>query len=280
MNRANRSPSGLAYTVDGPEGAPVIVLGSSLGTTHDMWSPQIEGVGALTDRFRVVRYDHLGHGESEVPNGPYSLADLGERVAVLVGQLPADLGVDSVVLGGLSLGGMVAQWVGAHRPEHLRGLILCCTSAHMPPAGAWLERAELVRAEGTGAVAEAVVARWFTPGFADARPGIVEWALAMLHNTPDEGYAACAEALATMDLRSDLAKISVPTLIIAGADDPATPPAQAEAIAAGIGAGIGAGRSGPALPRLEVLADAAHLATVQQSAAASALIADFLEDLS
>ena len=245
--------------MDGPAGAPVLVLGSSLGTTADMWRPQLD---ALAERFRVVRYDHRGHGGSPAPPGPYRLDDLGADVLGLLDHL----GHERVHLGGLSLGGMVAMWVAAHASQRVDRLVLVCTSARFGPPSFWAQRAAAVRAGGLPAVADAVVDRWFTPAFAAAHPEIVGWARGMLTSCAPEGYAACCGAIETMDLEPVLGKITAPTLVIAGADDPATPPEHAERIAAGIPDA-----------RTAVVPDAAHLANVQQPAAVTRLLLDFLQ---
>jgi 3-carboxy-cis,cis-muconate cycloisomerase/3-oxoadipate enol-lactonase len=247
------------YQLSGPERAPVLVLANSMGTTMAMWDDQ---VGPLADRLRVLRYDHRGHGASEAPPGPYRIEQLG---ADLLGLLDA-LELERVSFCGLSLGGMVGIWLAANAPDRIDRLALCCTSAKLDPAP-YLERAAKVRAGGTASVADAVVERWFTPAFRQAAPRAVAKAVAMLAATSDEGYAGCCQAIAAMDLRADLPAISAPTLVIAGADDPATPPPHAEAIAAAI---PGA--------RLEVLAGAAHLANIQQPERVTRLLLDHLAD--
>ena len=245
--------------MDGPAGAPVLVLGNSLGTTVAMWEPQLP---ALTGRFRVVRYDHRGHGGSPVPDGPYSLAELGGDVLALLDTL----GLARVHLGGLSLGGMVAMWVAAHAPERVDRLALLCTSARLGPPEMWARRAETVVSQGVVAIADVIVGRWFTPAFAASSPDVVVWARKLLTGTPAGGYAACCAAVQTMDLVPALGSITAPTLVIAGAEDPATPPEHARAIAAGI--------SGA---RLEIVPAAAHLANVEQPGAVTRLLLDFLE---
>jgi 3-oxoadipate enol-lactonase len=157
---------------------------------------------------------------------------------------------------------MVGMWLAAHAPERIDRLALCCTSAKVD-GEVYLERAAKVRAGGTASVVDDVVPRWFTPTFRQAAPDQVKRAVAMLEATPDEGYAGCCEALAAMDLRPDLAAITAPTLVIAGGDDPATPPRHAEAIVAGIGDA-----------RLEVVAGAAHLASVEQPGRITRLLVD------
>ncbi|WP_030486956.1 3-oxoadipate enol-lactonase [Micromonospora chokoriensis] len=236
----------LHLVVDGPATAPVLLLGSSLGTAAAMWEPQVP---ALAERFRVIRYDHLGHGRSAVPPGPYTLDLLGRELL----RTLDDLDVPWVHYAGLSLGGMVGMWLAAHAPDRVRRLALLCTSASLGPPEQWRERAATVLADGLPAIADAVVARWFTPAFAAARPEVVATYRAMLTATSSAGYAACCAAIAAMDLRPDLGRIAAPTLVIAGSDDPATPVAHAHRIVERI---PGA--------RLVVLDAAAHLANVER----------------
>jgi 3-oxoadipate enol-lactonase len=250
--------AGLGYHVDGPDGAPVLVLGSSLGTDLRMWEPQLP---ALSRHFRVVRYDHRGHGSSEVPAGPYSLADLAGDVLALLDHL----GVGRAHLGGLSLGGMVAMWLAAHAPARVDRVVLFCTSAYLPPPQGWLDRAATVRDGGTAAVVDAVTARWFTPAFATARPDVLAAHRAMMVSQPRAGYAACCEAVAGMDLRDALPAVEAPTLVVAGRNDLATPEPHARTIAE---------RIGPAA-RVE-LVDGAHLATVENPEVCSELIVKHL----
>jgi 3-oxoadipate enol-lactonase len=249
----------LFHRLDGPVDAPVLVLSDSLGARHTMWDAQAP---ALAERFRLLRYDHRGHGQSEVPDGPYEIADLGRDVVGLLDEL----GLERASVCGLSLGGMTGMWLAINHPERLDRLVLLCTSAKLGPPEMWAERARTVRAEGTGAVAEAGVGRWLTAGFRQAHPDTAEWLRAMIAATPAEGYAACCGVIERMDLTAGLPEIHAPTLVIAGAQDPATPPEHAEGIAAGI---PGA--------RLEVLGPAAHLANIEQPEAVTRLILEHLE---
>jgi 3-oxoadipate enol-lactonase len=248
----------LHYTVDGPDDAPVLVLGSSLGTTGEMWAAQL---GALSQRLRVVRYDHRGHGRSPAPPGPYTLADLGGDVIALMDRL----GVDTFHIGGISLGGMVAMWVAAHHPHRVAKLTPACTAAQLGPAENWRTRAATVREQGMAAVAETVVGRWLPADYAAAHPDTRQWLLDMLLSSPVEGYAGCCAAIETMDLTPELSRIAAPTLVLAGGADQSTPPALAEQIAAGI---PGA--------RLEVITGAAHLANVSHPDDFNRLLLDFL----
>ena len=232
--------------VTGPHGAPTVVLSNSLGSTHRMWDPQLT---ELERRFRVVRYDTRGHGRSPVPAGPYSIDDLADDLVALLDQLD----VPRAHLVGLSLGGMTAMRVAGRHPDRVARLALLCTGAQLPPAQAWVERAALVRTQGSAAVADPVVQRWFTPAFLDAHPEQRDTYRQMVAATPAEGYAACCEAIAAMDLHDELPRITAPTLAIAGTDDPATPPATLEAITARI-------------PGAQLLTvdHAAHLANAEQ----------------
>jgi 3-oxoadipate enol-lactonase len=166
---------------EGPEEAPVLVLSNSLGTTLEMWDEQAP---ALSERFRLLRYDHRGHGGSPVPPGPYKIEDLGRDVIALLDRL----GVERFSFCGLSLGGMVGMWLASEAPERVERLVVCCTSARFAP-DTFDSRARTVRANGVGAIADTVVERWFTPAFREGRPQVVEWARRMLLETPAEGYA-------------------------------------------------------------------------------------------
>ncbi|QWF78249.1 3-oxoadipate enol-lactonase 2 [Amycolatopsis sp. CA-230715] len=247
----------LYYVEDGPSDGVPVVLSGSIGSDHRMWEPQVKPLAARG--FRVIRPDHPGHGKSPVPVGPCSIADVVEG---LLGLLD-DLGVAKAHLVGLSLGGMAGMWLGAHRPDRITSLTLCCTSAKLGPPERWAERAATVLAEGTGAVADAAVGRWVTPAYAERNPETVAMLRAMVAGTPAAGYAACCAAIEHMDLTGDLPRIAVPTLVISGAEDPATPPDHGELIADGI---PGA--------RFEIVEGAAHLGSYEQHERFTALILD------
>jgi len=215
------------HRLEGPPEAQAVVFINSLGAELSMWDPQAL---ALRDSFRVVRYDARGHGVSPVPPGPCSVADLGGDLIALLDRL----GLERASLCGVSLGGATALWVAAHAPARVDRLVVCCSSAFFDAYDAYMKRAELVRAKGAEVVADAVVRRWFTARMFDERPQDADRMREMIAATPAEGYAAGAEAVATIDLRADLAAIAAPTLVIAGAEDPATPPEHGRRIAAGI----------------------------------------------
>jgi len=214
----------LNYELDGPEGAPVVILSGSLGTDLGMWEPQLEALGGA---FRLLRYDMRGHGGSDVPEAPYSIELLGRDVVALMDAL----GIARAAFCGLSIGGMIGQWLGANAGDRIERLVLCNTAAHLPPPENWDGRIATVRGQGMAAVADGVIARWFTQGFAEANPELVARVKAMLLNTPVEGYAGCCAAVRDMDLREALSEIAAPSLVVAGSGDEATPPKMGRLIA-------------------------------------------------
>ncbi|MFI5839321.1 3-oxoadipate enol-lactonase [Catenuloplanes sp. NPDC051500] len=250
----------LHHVVDGPVDAPPLLLLNSLGSDLGMWDPQMP---ALSRRFRVIRCDTRGNGRSPVPPGDFDLEDLGRDALALLDRL----GVARAHVVGLSLGGMTAMWLAAHAPERVGRMVLCCTSAQLGPPEGWAERARLVRAGGIAAIADGLVGRWLTPGFAAGHAELTGRLKDMILRTPPEGYASCCAVIAHMDLRPDLPRITAPTLVIAGRDDPATPPPHGQVIVDGI---PGA--------RLAVLPEAAHLANVERADAVTALLLEHLED--
>ena len=246
----------LAWREDGPTDAPPLVLLNSVGSTTEMWTPCL---APLAEQFRVIRIDTRGHGDSPAApsGGTSSIAELaGDVVAVL-----DRLGLQRVAVAGLSLGGMVGMWLAIHRPERVSRLALLCTSAHLTPASMWLERAATVRADGMAAISYAVIARWVTPALAERDPELRSSMQATVESIDAESYAQCCEAIAAMNQLADLGRIAAPTLVIGGADDPATPTEHQQAITDRV---EGA--------RLEVVADASHVATYEQPGRVAALL--------
>ena len=234
-----------------------LVLSNSLSTTQAMWDAQAE---ALAGDLDLVRYDHRGHGSPPVPRGPYSLADLGGDVIALLDER----GIERTHFCGLSLGGMVGMWLAQNAPERIDRLVLCCTATHMD-AGIWTQRIASAREAGSvEPLANATMERWFTPRFRAERPEVVARFRAMVASTPVEGYVSCAQAIVGMTIEDRLALMTAPTLVVAGAHDPSTPPEQGAAIARAIPAA-----------RLEVV-DAAHMANVEQEDRVTALIREHL----
>ncbi|MCF3129413.1 bifunctional 3-oxoadipate enol-lactonase/4-carboxymuconolactone decarboxylase PcaDC [Streptomyces olivochromogenes] len=210
----------LNHRTEGPASAPPLLLGPSLGTSYALWD---DVAPELSATHRVVRWDLPGHGGSPADLiGPgATVGDLAELVLALADSL----GIERFGYAGVSLGGAVGLHLAVHHPERLESLAVVCSSAHFNGARPWRERAERVRREGLEWLVESADARWFTPGFTVPR-------LVRAHREADPAaYAACCDALAAFDVRERLADISVPTLLIAGREDPATPPAHLREIA-------------------------------------------------
>jgi 3-oxoadipate enol-lactonase len=245
------------HLISGPEDAPPLVLSNSLGATLDMWDPQHD---ALAKRFRVIRYDTRGHGGSDIPPGPYTLDEVGTDVIELLDHLH----IERAHFAGLSLGGMTGMWLGANKPERIDKLILLCTSEKLGPPEMWADRANTVRENGTGAIVDTTLERWFTEGY--RKRFDLSVVRAMFESIDDEGYANCCAVIQQMDQTATISNIAAPTLVIAGAQDPATPPEHAERLAA-------------AIPdaRLEVLDPGAHLINVERPEAVTELIVEHLE---
>jgi len=225
-NFINANGTLLAYRIDGPEQAPPLILSNSLGASIQMWSDQM---GLLIPQFRVIRYDSRGHGQSPTPEGEYSIEHLARDVLGLLDGL----NLDRVSFCGLSMGGMVGQWLGANAPDRLNRLVICNTAAYLAP-DPWCARIDVVRRSGLDSIADAVVARWFTPAFHQANPDIVCEARCMLTATDPQGYIASCAAIRDMDLRASLSKVGVPTLVVGASHDQAISPNESASLAAGI----------------------------------------------
>ncbi|WP_409490189.1 3-oxoadipate enol-lactonase [Amycolatopsis sp. cmx-11-12] len=253
-------PVKVHSVAEGPVDGPVVVFSGSLGSDHRMWEPQVKPL--VEQGFRVICYDTRGHGASPAPPGPYALEDLGGDLLALLDEH----GAQRAHVVGLSLGGMTGMWLGVNAPDRIESLTLCCTSAKLGPPEMWADRARTVRENGTGSVAEAGVGRWVTAGYAAAHPDRARFLREMIESVPAEGYAASCQAIERMNLVGDLPKIVARTLVIAGAEDPATPVDHAEVIAGGIPDA-----------RLEVVEGAAHLGNFEQPERFTALILEHLE---
>ncbi len=248
----------IAYRFDGSEDAPVLLLSNSLGTDMSMWDPQ---VAAFAERYRVLRYDSRGHGQSDAPAGAYSMDRLG-RDAV---QLLDALDLEQVDFCGLSKGGMVGQWLGFRAPERIRKLILANTSAYMGPPSGWQSRIEGVLANGMAPLTEASIARWFTPDFPAQNPHAIAPIREVLLACNTQGYAGCCAAIRDMDMRPTARLITPPVLVIAGSQDPSTSVADGQWLAE-------AAQDG----RLFTI-DAAHLSNVELPQVFAGAVLGFLQ---
>jgi 3-oxoadipate enol-lactonase len=256
-----QTPGGaFRVAIDGPADAPILVFSNSLGTTLEMWDVQAE---RFAQTHRVLRYDTRGHGGSVVSPGPYSFDQLGGDVVALLDALD----IVRVSFCGISMGGFTGLWLGVYAPQRLNHLVVANSAAKIGTADGWTTRAALVREKSPAAMAELAASspsRWFTEAFVAAQPAVVQRAQGWIAGTAPEGYAACCEALAQGDLRTDITGITVPTLLIAGSADPVTTVADAYAMQAAI-----AGAQLAEVP-------ASHLSNLEAPAAFDAALAAFL----
>jgi 3-oxoadipate enol-lactonase len=247
----------IHVAVDGDEGAPALILSNSLGTDLGMWEPQL---AAFSRHFRVVRYDRRGHGKSGVTAPPYTMEMLGRDVLAIMDGL----NIKKANWCGLSMGGMVGQWLGAKAPERFERLVLCNTSCFYADKDSWNDRIATVKKNGVAPLAAAVAGRWFTEGFIAREPATVERLRKMVEATSPEGYIGCCDAIRAMDHRELLGKIKAPTLVIAGKHDMATPVMNGEFI-----------RDNIPGAKMTVL-DAAHISNVEQAEKFTAEVLGFL----
>lgn len=239
---------------------PWLTLSHSLAVHMGMWDPQLQ---ALSQHFRVLRYDTRGHGATGAPPAPYMLEQLADDAYGLLQHL----GITRTHWLGLSMGGMIGQTLAIRHPQVLDRVVLADTTGRMPAAAAalWAERAAIARSEGLQALEQPTLSRWFTEPFRQAQPALMAQVGAMIRATPVEGYAGCCAAIAATDTLAALGAMKSRALVIVGEHDPATPPAAAQAIAA----------HWPGAQLLEI-PDASHLANIEQPAAFTAAVLDFL----
>ena len=249
----------LHHEIDGPHNAPLLILGPSLGTSTKVWQPQIE---ALAERFRTVRFDIPGHGKSpsdvlpEAEQGrTLTMADLAQRVIELADQY----GRRTFHYAGISIGGAIGALIAVHHPNRIESLAMIASAPRFGDPERWTQRAELVRREGTAPLIDAAPGRWFSDPAVATTPHGAEL-IDDLRNADPAGYAACCDAIASYDLRSDLSKIKAPALIVAGSRDVATPPDAAEVLATGI--------DSAAL----VTIDSGHIASAEEAPALTACL--------
>ncbi len=253
----------IHYELSGRKDGPVVILSHSLASSLKMWEPQM---GMLESLFRVLRYDTRGHGKSETTPAPYTLELLGEDAIGLLDQL----GMDQVHWVGLSMGGMIGQSIALNHPHRLRSLALCDTAAIIPAEAQpiWNERIEGVRNIGMESQFETAMERWFTPSFLGLNPPILTLIKEEFSATPAEGYIGCAGAIRRLNYLSRLSEINLPTFIIVGEDDPATPVSASEAIHERI-------RNS----KLVILPSTRHLSNVEQAEAFNTHLLKFLKEV-
>lgn len=249
----------IHYQEDGREDGPPLVISNSLAINLHMWDGQMEEAGRT---WRVIRYDQRGHGQSEAPEGPYTLERLGRDVIDLLDGLR----IRRTAYCGLSMGGMTGIWLAANEPGRFTRMALCNTSAFFPDKSVWEQRMELVRKGGMQAVKQPTVERWFTAEFRERRPDEVERIAAMIDRAEAAGYLGCCAAIRDMDLREEVKRIDLPCLVVIGRHDPATTPVMGEFIASTI---PGA--------QSKVL-DTAHLSNVEDPEGFNGTVFGFLQE--
>ncbi len=251
----------IHYAIEG-EG-PVVTMGHALGTNLSLWDEQAR---ALAPRYRVLRFDTRGHGQTSAPAGPYTLEQLADDLAgLLVG-----LGIAETHYVGLSMGGMVGQVFALRHPGIVRSLVLCDTTSRYPAAAAtvWEERIRAVQAGGMESLVEATLERWFTAPFRARRPDVLDAVRAMLRGTPPQGYIGCCHALPKIDVTDRLRTLSCPAAVIVGEDDPGTPVEMAREI-----------HSALASAELIVLRSASHLSNLEQPVEFNRALLGFLDQV-
>ncbi|MBZ5499224.1 MAG: 3-oxoadipate enol-lactonase [Acidobacteriia bacterium] len=251
------------YRLDGPPSAPVIMLSHSLATNLTAWDPQVD---ALTRSFRVLCYDTLGHGGTDVRPGPYTL----DQLAGQAGGLLDALGIERVHFLGLSMGGMIGQTLALMRPQSLTSLILCGASSRIPPEAQplWQERIKIAESEGMAPLIEPTIGRWFTPSFRATHAEVVERVRGMIRATSPLGYSACCHAIAALNLTARIHTIRIPTLLIVGEQDQGMPVAVSRAIHDEI-----------AGSELVILPSASHLSNLEQTVAFNLAVTSYLDRL-
>lgn len=213
----------LYYELSGNPKGEVLVFGNSLGSNLHLWDKVLP---RFESSHRVVRFDMRGHGRSSVPKGPYSIEELGCDVLRLLDSI----GIEAMNFCGLSLGGMVAMWLGIHAPQRVQHLVMANTGARIGTPGMWNERIASVMRSGMEALAETTLTRWFTDGYREEHADEMERIRMMIKSTNPEGYSACCGTLRDTDLTGEIKSISAPCLVISGKYDPATPPSDGRAI--------------------------------------------------
>jgi len=251
----------INYDIQGPPEAPVILLSHALATNLNLWEPQTR---ILSRGFRVLRYDTLGHGATGTPPVPFTL----DLLAGQAGGLLDALGIARAHFLGISMGGMIGQTLALARPHLLMSLILCNSSSRIPAEAQplWKERIKIAESEGMEPLVEPTIGRWFTPPFRQAHPEIMDRVRGWIRATSPPGYAACCHAIAALDLMERIQAIKVPTLVIAGEEDPGSPAAMSRLINERI---VGS--------ELFMIPAASHLANLEQPDVFNGSVSSFLE---
>lgn len=247
----------IFYTVDGADDAPAIVLSNSLGATSAMWEPQI---AALSERFRVVRYDRRGHGQSESASGDYSIELLAREALAVMDAV----GVERAHWCGLSIGGMTGLWLAAHHSDRIDRLVVASASTFLAPPELWNGRIKTAQNRGIEPLADPTMGMWFTKQFRASSSDAVKAVRDGFAQTTVDGFCGCCAAMRDMDLRETIRDIAAPTLVVVGAEDTGTPPADSALIVARVPDARG------------IILKASHILNVEQPNAFNRAVLDFL----
>jgi 3-oxoadipate enol-lactonase len=251
----------LHYRLSGPAGAPALVVANSLGTDARIWDGVIERLSA---RYRILSYDKRGHGLSDVVEGEYTLDQHLDDVLGLMDHV----GIDRAGFAGVSIGGLIGQGLALRAPERFVGFALCNTAAKVGDAAFWAQRMGAVRADGTAAIADGIMERWFSPGFHRERPDELAGWRNMFLASNRQGYAATCATLRDTDLTADISAISLPTLVVAGSEDRATPVELVRGCA-------------DAIPgaRFVIIDGVGHIPSIEQPEVLSSMLGDFFTEV-
>jgi len=253
----------LAYRIDGPENAPCVMFSNSLATDFSMWDGQI---AAFTDRYRLLRYDKRGHGQSDNFDTPITMQTLADDAVALAKAT----GISGGHFVGLSIGGMTGQAIGLYHPGVFKSLSLCMTSSQVPKAAhaAWAERLRMAKEDGMSVLAAPTLERWFTEDFRESHPDAIEEIATMIRNTSVSGYTRCSEAILGMAFTDKLNSITDPVLVLPGEKDPGLPVAMSEII-----------RDGIPNARYDMVMRAAHLANIQEPGQFNRIVRAFIDSV-
>jgi len=253
----------LAYRIDGPDNAPCVMFSNSLATDFSMWDGQVE---AFTKRYRMLRYDKRGHGQSDTFDSPITMQTLADD-AVALAEATGFAGGHFI---GLSIGGMTGQAIGLYHPGVFKSLSLCMTSSKVPEAAhpAWAERLRVAREDGMAGLTAPTLERWFTEDFRTTNPDAIEKVAAMIRNTSVTGYTRCSEAILGMAFTEKLNGITDPVLVLPGEKDPGLPVAMSETI-----------RDGIPNARYDMVMGAAHLANIQEPGQFNSIVRAFIDSI-
>ena len=260
MSSANINGVEINYHLDGDEDLPTLILSNSLTTNLHLWDEQ---VSSFANYFRILRYDNRGHGGSSSPKGEYTIDNIGNDILLLMDHLD----INTASLCGISLGGMVAMWLGIHAPNRVDKLVVCNSSSDIGSPDPWQERIKMVNSKGMASIVDAGLERFLSERFRKSGSPKIELLKSMMLTCEVSGYSGCCAAVRDMYLTTQLTKINNQTLIIAGELDPSTPVPHSELINQEI-----------TTSSLIIIKGVAHLSNIEKPVEFNKAVLDFLLD--